>query len=994
VTTRTSRFRQRNIDPERWDRLKAILGEALEQDSSAARIALVERHCGQDTDLLEEAESLLVEAEVLLRERTDSFEDCARNAASTFWQEGPQRGGQRIGAYVVVRELGHGGMGTVFLAERADGQFEKQVAIKILNRPADTAEILRRFRAERQILAGLDHPNIARLLDAGTTDDGLPYFIMDYIVGAPVTRFAIAQKLSTRQRLDLFLKICTAVEFAHRNLVVHRDIKPSNILANAEGEPKLLDFGIAKLLAKDEDEARLTSEAQQPLTPICASPEQAKGDPITVATDIYSLGALLYELLSDQKPHRFSTTRPTREELALVVGEQIPPPPSAVASDRQTARLLRGDLDAIVLFAMHNEPGMRYATVADLADDIRRHLARNPVLARHPTLGYRAKCLVKRNGSRLLAGAVVVSLLAGLSLAFWVLAQQNARDAAGMPARGVGVSASDTRKSIAVLPFQNLSSDPDNAYFADGIHEEVLTRLTKIEDLKVISRTSTQGYQSEPGNLAEIAKQLGVTNILEGSVQKAADQVRVNVHLVNVQTGSHLWSETYDRKLSDIFSVETEIAKGIADSLQAQLTGHEEQALAAKPTNNLEAYDAYLRGLVFEARGNYSRDAVFKAVDYYDLAVQLDPNFALAWARLSGLHALLYSNRRDTTVARRDAAKGALEQAQKLQPNAPETLLFTGYYQYWVLHDYGLAKATFERVSKMLPGNSQVLYALAAIARSGGDWDESLAYWERGLDLNPRNTALLTEVAFTYAALRQFSKAEKLYDRALTILPDELSLMALKASIYQAEGNLKESAKLLEQVNAQTNSDVAVRIKLAQLRFEGNSEAMRWVQAGRAQFDSAAGIVKGSKQVAVALAQQVAGDTASSRATAEQARNTLESLKKDQPQNAFVAAALAVAYAILDEKDPALNEAQRAITLSRSAKDRLSGPGFEENLALVEMLVGENDRAIATLRRLLQTPYGGWLYSPTPITPALLRLDPLWDFLRGDPEFQKLYEGN
>ena len=198
-------------------------------------------------------------------------------------------------------------MGTVFLAERADGQFEKQVAIKILNRGADTAEILRRFQAERQILAKLDHPNIARLLDAGTTDDGLPYFIMDYIVGAPVTRFAVAQKLSTRQRLELFLKICTAVEFAHRNLVVHRDIKPSNILANAEGEPKLLDFGIAKLLAKDEDAAQLTTEAQQHLTPICASPEQAKGDPITVATDIYSLGALLYEMLSDQKPHRFST---------------------------------------------------------------------------------------------------------------------------------------------------------------------------------------------------------------------------------------------------------------------------------------------------------------------------------------------------------------------------------------------------------------------------------------------------------------------------------------------------------------------------------------------------------------------------------------------------------------------------------------------------------------------------------------------------------------
>src|SRR6478609_7600283 len=547
-------------------------------------------------------------------------------------------------------------------------------------------------------------------------------------------------------------------------------------------------------------------------------------------------------------------------------------------------------------------------------------------------------------------------------------------------------------KSVAVLPFQNLSNDPDNAYFADGIQEEVLTRLSKIGDLKVISRTSTQGYQSEPGNLAEIAKQLGVANILEGSVQKAGDKVRVNVHLVNVQTGSQLWAETYDRKLSDIFSVETEISKGIAESLQAKLTGREEQALATKPTNNPEAYDADLGGMAFEARSNYSSDVLFKAIEFYDLAVRLDPNFALAWARLSGVHALLYSNRRDTTAARRDAAKEALENAQKLQPNTPETLLFTGYYQYWVLHDYGLAKATFERVSKKLPGNSEVLYALAAIARSEGHWDESVAYWERGLALNPRNTALLTEVAFTYAAIRQFPKAEKLYDRALNILPNELSLMALKASIYQAEGNLQESAKLLAQVNAQTNSDVAVRIKLTQWRLERDTERLRQIQTRETRLHSTSGIEKGTKQVGLALAQRVAGDTAQSKADAEQASNTLESLKKDQPDNAFIAAALAVAYAMLDEKDSALNEAQRATTLLPSNKDRLSGPAFEENLALVEMMIGANSRAIATLTRLLQTPYGGWLYSPTPITRALLRLDPIWDPLRSEPAFQKLCE--
>ena len=548
-------------------------------------------------------------------------------------------------------------------------------------------------------------------------------------------------------------------------------------------------------------------------------------------------------------------------------------------------------------------------------------------------------------------------------------------------------------KSIAVLPFENLSEDKANAYFADGIQAEILTRLAKIADLKVISRTSTQQYQSKPANLDEIAKQLGVANVVEGSVQKAADQVRVNVQLVNVQTGSQLWAETYDRKLTDIFSVESEIAIRIATSLQAKLTGREEQALAAKPTNNPEAYDAYLRGLAFESRSNYSSDALFKAIDFYALAVRLEPNFALAWARLSGAHALLYFLRRDATTARRDAAKDALENAQRLQPNSPETLLFLGYYQYWVLRDYGLAKATFERVGEMLSGNSEVLYALGAVARREGNWDESVAYWERGLALDPRNPALLTEVAWTYAMLRQFPTALKLYDRALDIIHDEPSIMALRASIYQAEGNLQEAAKSLVQVGAKTNSNEAVRIKLTQLRLERNfSEVTQFVQARQARLQVTAGIDKGIKQVGVALAQRLTGDHAQAKATAEQARNTLEPLRKDQPDNAFISAALAVAYATLDEKDSAINEAERAITLVPSSKDRVSGPGFEENLALIETMIGENSRAISTLTRLLRTPYGGWLYTPSPITPALLRLDPIWDPLRTDPAFQKLCE--
>jgi TolB-like protein/Tfp pilus assembly protein PilF len=375
------------------------------------------------------------------------------------------------------------------------------------------------------------------------------------------------------------------------------------------------------------------------------------------------------------------------------------------------------------------------------------------------------------------------------------------------------------QKSVAVLPFENLSGDPDNAYFADGIQEEILTRLAGIADLKVISRSSTQQYQSKPRNLREIAKQLGVANIVEGSVQKAADQVRVNVQLVNAQSDSHLWADTYDRKLTDIFGVETEIAKRIAESLQAKLTGREEQALAVKPTNNPEAYEAYLRGLAFNER-SLNPDAQLKAISFYERAVQLDPNFALAWARLSGADAVAYFSSMDPSAARRDAAKQALEKAQKLQPNSPETLLALGYYQYLVLRDYGLAKSTFAVVSKMLPGSSEAPKALGYIARREGNWDESIAYFEQALALDPRNVELLTEAANTYAMLRKFPAALKLYDRRLDITPNDPARMAEKAGIYQAEGNLQEAAKLLSEVNAQTPSLSAFLIKITELRLE------------------------------------------------------------------------------------------------------------------------------------------------------------------------------
>src|SRR5215831_3847219 len=542
-------------------------------------------------------------------------------------------------------------------------------------------------------------------------------------------------------------------------------------------------------------------------------------------------------------------------------------------------------------------------------------------------------------------------------------------------------------KSIAVLPFENRSHDPDNAYFADGIQDEILTRLSKIADVKVISRTSTQHYKSAPENLLEIARQLGVAHILEGSVQKSGDAVRVNVQLIKAANDSHLWADTFDRKLVDIFGVESEIAKAIADALQAKLTGGEQRALAVKPTNNPEAYDAYLRGLALEARTSTTADDLEKAVRFYERSVQLDAAFAPAWARLSRANAHVYFGGLDRTPARRDAAERALNTAQKLQPNSPETLLAQAYYQYWVLRDYELAKTTFGRVRELLPGSSDVPAALALIARRQGHWDESVAYWEQTLVLDPRNIEWLKTAAETYGMLRQFTAALKTYDRVLDIVPNDPDTLGVEAKIYQAEGKLEEAGKLLAGVNAQTPSINAYVTKKEQFILERHfDEAIRLIHNRLTEYRDLPDIERPFDLFFLLLAQQYAGDVVGARATAQQVLSPLETLCQKDPDNPNFAQVLSVTRAVLGDKDEAIKGAERAITLLPSGKDAVAGPKGEEILASVEVLVGDENRVIPKLQRLLEIPYADCL------TPSLLRLQQLWDPLRGDPAFQKLCE--
>ena len=372
--------------------------------------------------------------------------------------------------------------------------------------------------------------------------------------------------------------------------------------------------------------------------------------------------------------------------------------------------------------------------------------------------------------------------------------------------------------------------------------------------------------------------------------------------------------------------------------------------------------------------------------------MQLDPYFASGWARLSRSEGHLYFSPFDHSPVRRDEAKRDLDNAQKLEPNSPETLLALGYYQYRVLLDCAIAKTTFGRVHQMLPGSSEVQIALSRVARHEGHWDESIAYIEQAFTRDPRNLELLVTAAETYTMLRQFPAALKLYDRALDIAPNDPDVTAAKAGIYQAQGNLGQAARVLSEINRETPPEGSFRIKIAQLRLERNyAEAIRLLQARLVQFQFDSAYDRAGEQLHLAFMQRVAGDTSGAKVTGEEARNTLEDRYRDQPQEELVAR-MSQAYAATGEKDSALDVAQRAIMFVLAAKDRMQGPRFEENLAFIQTIVGENSSAISILTQLLHTPYKGWVCDLTPITPALLRLDPFWDSLRSDPRFQKLCE--
>src|SRR6202453_3889409 len=508
--------------------------------------------------------------------------------------------GDFVGPYERIRLLGAGGMAEVWLARRADGAFKRDVALKLPLLTRRRKDLEQRFVHERDILASLEHPNIARFYDAGVDADGLPYLSMEYVKGQTLMGWCDTRALGVEQRLALFLQVLDAVEYAHEKHVIHRDLKPSNIFVTESGQVRLLDFGVAKLLEQEADQTQISRIYGQALTPDYASPELLRGEPVDPRSDVYSLGILLYELLTGTRPYWLSSRASLaglRDAVASAdvkrPSAQLTPEASAAraATQEQLSRKLRGDLDALVLKALAKESSERYDSAASMAQDLQRYLHEQPVKARLAPVSYRVGKFLRRNRATAWLVAMSIVAVCGAVAGDRLILPRRADDSAPPAAFKPPVH------SVAVLPFTNLSGDPTQDYFSDGVSEELINALSHVEALQVSARTSSFSFKGKNADIAAIARKLNVAAILEGSIRRSGNTVRITAQLVNTVNGYHIWSQSYDRELRDILTLQTDIATTVAQELQVKLLGDEAAKIEVGSTRNPDAYDAYLRGI-------------------------------------------------------------------------------------------------------------------------------------------------------------------------------------------------------------------------------------------------------------------------------------------------------------------------------------------------------------------------------------------------------------
>ncbi|PYL94915.1 MAG: hypothetical protein DMF18_09520 [Verrucomicrobia bacterium] len=902
----------------------------------------------------------------LLREGLEAEGEASRQAFESVLEEANVTDKEwRLGHYEILEEIGRGGMGVIYRARQQHSR--RIVAVKrIRAHQVNSHETLVRFRREAEAVASLDHPNILPIYEVSESEEGLPFFSMKYATGGSLRTAAPVFRTEPRECARLMAKVARGIAYAHGKGILHRDLQPGNILLDGSSEPMVSDFGLAKWLNED---SALTRTLETLGTPGYIAPEQAEcpAAELTSAADIYSLGAILFYLLTGRPPF-------VGPNVLYIIHQAAATPAPRL---RSLAPSLDRDLETIVARCLERDPTARYRSAGALAEDLEHWLRHKPIRARRTGVFAHGRKWLRRNPTTAVLAASLVALGAVVGVMFWE--SQLPRPVPPLPA------------GIAVLPFENLSAEPENAFFTDGVQDEILNDLAKIADLKVISRTSVMQYKSGvKRNLRQIANELGVAHVVEGNVQRAANRVRVTAQLIDARTDTHLWVERYDRPLDDVFAIQSEIAKAIAGQLQAKLSPAEKSAIEQPPTTNLIAYDRYLRakklGAVQTARVPREMREVTRLLDQ---AVAYDSTFLLAYCELAKAHAYAYHLGVDRTPARVALAKAARDAALRLGPDRGEPHLAAADVAFHCDLDYETALKEVAIARRSLPNDASVFALPAYIHRRQGHWEDCARDLERAVQLDPRNVWLLQDAAQTYQFERRYPEAAAAWDRTLGVATGDPNTRVWRTLVdLDSRADTRSTHDVIQRIVTEDPSAV-------------DSIAEHWLFVALCRRDAAEmaralaslppeGIIRRDllmpRSFCEGLVARARGDVPGAETAFATAHAEMEKVVREQPDYAQALCVLGMIDAALGRKEDAIREGRRAVEFLPVTKDMMAGGVVLANLAIIYAWTGEKDLALTQLATAIRFPSSNFL------SYGQLKLHPYWDPLRGDPRFEKLLE--
>jgi serine/threonine protein kinase/tetratricopeptide (TPR) repeat protein len=863
-----------------------------------------------------------------------------------------------LGDYELLEEVGRGGQGVVFRARQKS--LNRTVALKVISLGQWASKVhLRRFRLEAEAAARLEHPGIVPIHEVGERD-GSCYFSMKFVEGGQLDAVARREPMPIRRAVELIAKVARTVHYAHEHGILHRDIKPGNILLDANGEPHLTDFGLARLV---ESESSVTQTLDVLGTPSYMAPEQAIGNNAAVSnvTDVYGLGAVFYQLLTGQPPFAGGTTYQT---IRLLLDTEPRQP-------RLLNPKIDRDLSTICLKCLEKDPKRRYSSAVALAEDLERWLKHKPILARRTGPVARAGKWVRRNPTSALLAA---SLMALATAAGWIVWKSEL------------IRDSVVTTGIAVLPFDNLSEQKEDTAFADGVQDDILTKLAKIADLKVISRTSVMDYRGKR-NLRQIGNDLRVSHVLEGSVRRAGTHLRVNAQLIDTRSETHVWAEQYNRDFDDLFAIQSEIAKKVAERLNTKITAAERLAIEEKPTNDLVAFELYSRANNIWG-ATWGKDDVLQVIDLLNQAVARDPSFLKAYCGLAAAHDQLYFFGHDHTPARLASAEAALKEAFRIRPNAGEAHVARAFHLYNGHLDYDAALAELELARQSLPNYPRIFSVMGYIQRRQGRWEDAIRSLERAIELDPRDLDRIYQIGVSYWGARRYAEVKSKLDRMLTIAPNDVAIKAERAFVevdWKADtGSLHQLIDEIRATNAAAMPKIASRSLLCALA-ERDVAAAKDALVASDEFPLGGNAVHFTRPFAEGVIARMTNDEHKAQLAFTAARLQQEKALQAQPNYGPAWCVLGVIDAALGRKGEALREGRRAVELLPVEKDPINGTVMIEYLAMIAAWVGEKDLACEQLAAAVRSPTTG-----LDLSYGQLKLMPFWDPLRGEPCFEKV----